>query len=184
MDKRLLAVLMLIIAAMFFVGCSGSDPDDDPEPTVLLKSAVSNVVVGEVFEATLAVSAVEELAAIGTKLIYDPYKLELVLMLREDAWLTSGGGTVQQMAFNTDNTAGFGKIVLAIFPAANSVGDDTDAEHAIAKLRFKALSPGQATVSVSINNSLDSDLGVFNSSAALVSGIKTENLTVSVSASK
>jgi len=189
MHKKTSLIAFLVLSiALVFGGCDcGTDTTEpEPEPTVLLTSETSSAAVGEVVEAELGVEAIGELAAIGVTLSFDIYKLEVVQLSREDEWLTSNGGTVQQMEFSTDEENGITKIVLAIFPRndTTAVGDETEIFHPIALMRIRTLSAGDATMTVSIDNTVDSDLGVFDADANLVSGIGTENLTISVSSSK
>ena len=190
MHKKTSLIAFLILSlAIVFSGCdcgTETSPESEAEPMVLLTSEASSAVVGEVIEAELGVKAIGELAAIGVTLSFDIYKLEVVQLSREDEWLTSNDGTIQQMEFSTDEENGITKIVLAIFPRNEStvVGDESETFHSIASLRIRTLSAGNATMTVSIDNTADSDLGIFDANANLVSGIGTENLTISVSSSK
>jgi hypothetical protein len=181
------SALFLILTGIFcislFCSCSKStEPEPtDKEPTVALLSGSSSAVIGEVITADLKVKNIEELAGIGLKLAYDPLKLEVTLMTRDDSWLVSEGGIVQQMEFTSNNDQGYSKIVLAVFPANKAVGDLNDAYHPIAQLRIKALSAGTAGMSISMNNTADSDLGIFKANGSLATGITTKNLSISVS---
>ncbi|HHS50380.1 MAG TPA: hypothetical protein ENN07_04615 [candidate division Zixibacteria bacterium] len=185
--KKLIMMLIAItaIALMITASCDcGTDPKPDPVvPTVAVLSSGSSMVVGEVVEAQVQMKGISEVAGFGLKLVYDPFKLEIVSMTRDDNWLTSNDGSVQQMALNTFNEDGYAKVVLAVFPTSASVGSTDDTYKPILDLRVRAKSAGNATLSVSIDNTADSDLGIFNASADLVTGIATENHTWSVSSS-
>ncbi len=186
--KRLLTrfLFVLLIFVPLFMSCDcGNDPEPEIiDPTVAIRSSSSTMLVGEIIEADLSIKAVPEVAGVGVKLTYDPYKLEVVTITRDDDWLTSGGGTVQQMELTTDNEGGFVKIVLAVFPTTNSVGDEEDVYHKIADIRVKALSAGSASMTVSIDNAADSDLGIFKANGNLWTDIIKENLSLSVTTSK
>ena len=179
--KKILCILSLLLGLIFFSCDCGTESKPEPvEPTVLLTSSATGAAIGEIVTANLGVKGLSELASIGVKITYDPYKVEIAGMTRTDTWLTSNGGTIQQMEFSSDNTAGSAKIVLSIFPTSKAVGDTSETIHNIAQLRVKAKSAGTATLTVSINNAQDSDLGIFNKSANLVSGVKTQNLSITV----
>lgn len=179
--KKIIFIISPVLGLILFICGCGTEPKPEPvEPTVLITSTSTSAGIGEIIDAKLAVKGIAELASIGVKITYDPYKLEIVRLNRDDTWLASNGGTVQQMAFTTDNTNGFAKIVLGIFPASKAVGDTSETIHHIAYLRIKALSAGTATLTVSINNASDSDLGIFNKNANLVSGVKTQNFSLNI----
>lgn len=177
--------LMLPLIAVFLAGC-GEDDGEPPAtvtPTILLTCTSTNAVVGEILDVDLAAKGIANLATIGVKITYDPLKINVIELNRYDAWLSSNGGSVNQMAF-FDDDAGNVKIVLGIFPATCAVGDASETLHTIAKLRIAGISPGNATLSVSVNNAVDSDLGVFDNQANLVSGVQSQGLTFSFTSSK
>ena len=176
-------LLLSILGILVFCSCSKKTTEPEPtlDPTVALTSGSSSAVIGEVITADLKVKNIEELAGIGLKLAYDPLKLEVTLMTRDDSWLASEGGTIQQMEFTSNNEQGYSKIVLAIFPSNKAVGDENDTYHPIAQLRIKTLSAGTAGMTISLNNTDDSDLGVFKANGSLATGIVTKNLSLSVS---
>ncbi len=185
--KRFIICLAATAAMLLLLTAScdcGSDPEDEVVPTIAVISSGNAMLVGEVVEAQVKIKAVPEVAGLGFKLNYDPYKLEIVSLTRDDSWLASGGGTIQQMALNTFNEAGYAKVVLAIFPTTNAVGDEEDAYHSVLSIRVRAKSAGNATLSISIDNSTDSDLGVFKANGELWTGIATANHSWSVTNSK
>ncbi len=177
--KKLIAVVSAFALFALFVGCGGGD-DDKIEPTLHLMSTSTSVLVGEVFTVNCGVSGVEEIAGLGVKIVYDPFKLQILEMTREDSFLTSNGGNVQQMEFATDNTAGNARIVLAVFPTANAAGDASETVHNFATLRVKALSSGSATMTLNITNEGSlTNYGVWDAAAAPVS-MKLHNYTVNI----
>ena len=176
-------VILGMIVLLLFVGCSKNE-ENTPQPTISLQSSVSSAVVNEIIDADLGLKAVQEIAAVGVKITYNPAKIEITELNRDDSYFTSGGGTVQQMEFSVDNDNGVAKMVLAIFPSDSAVGDDSETFHRIASLQIRALSPGDASLSISIDNSADSDLGIFDRNANLVSDVDVENITLSISNSR
>ena len=84
------------------------------------------------------------------------------------------------MEFSNNSEQGYIKIVLGIFPASIYVGDESQTEHRIASIKFKAISVGDAALDLSIDNNEDSDLGIFDSHANLVSDVVDEDLTVNI----
>ncbi len=183
MKRKFFSVtIVLILTAMLFTSCDcGTESEPPvPEPTVALQSSSSSMVIGEIIQTDLSIKAIPEIAGVGIKLVYDPYKLEIVEITRDDSWLASEGGTVQQMELTTNNDQGYAKIVLAVFPTSMSVGDEEDVYHTIADIRVKALSAGSASLSISIDNGADSDLGIFKANGNLWSDIVRENLSLSV----
>ena len=176
---RWVGLLVLLAVFMLTIGCS---PAKEPEkkPTVALRTASSEVSVGEIFTVDVVVKQVKELASIGVKVKYPVEKLEVTELDRDDSWLSSNGGTVQQMEFSNNTEHGYVKIVLGIFPANKYVGDESQTEHRIASIKFKAISVGNAALDLSIDNNEDSDLGIFDSHANLVSDVVDEDLTVNI----
>jgi hypothetical protein len=98
-------------------------------------------------------------------------------MTRIDTWLTEEGGSVLQMSFSSNNTAGRADIVLAV---TEPVGDKSATFHSIASIRFRTLSRGTANVTLDINNSTNSSLGVTDATPALITGVGVQNLTINV----
>jgi hypothetical protein len=122
-----------------------------------------NVTVKKDSTVTFALSArhVTDLGTVGARVSFDASKLQVVDLQREDDFLTSQSGAVNQLVFSKDNTAGTVSLVIGIVPATAAVsGDGT-----IAKIVFKTQQTGTTDVDLSLDAGVDSDLGFFDKNA-------------------
>ncbi|HNY92200.1 MAG: hypothetical protein BWY77_01587 [bacterium ADurb.Bin431] len=107
---------------------------------------------------------VDSLCTIGTKLLFDPARLQVVELGREDDFLKKNGGAVTQLQFSRDNTAGEVKLLLGVFPAGKSVSG----EGKIARIVFQAVGSSTAEIDLSLNGV---DLGLYDQHAVLMPAV-------------
>jgi len=178
-------VLLFIILGLLFISCSkkSTEPEEN-NPTVLVSPSSASVVVDEVFDIEIALKYVEELVGVGVRLNFDSDKLEVVELGREDDFLTSNSGAVNQLTFTSDNDEGYVKLVLGILPASASVSDMSGSARGIGRITFRALSPGTAELLLSVDNTHDSDLGLYDSSAELIPDVETESGNITISSGR
>ncbi|MCD6097896.1 hypothetical protein J7K18_03280 [bacterium] len=178
-------VLLFIVLGLIVVSCSkkSAEPEEN-SPAVLISPSSYSAVVGEVFDIEIALRYVEDLVGVGVRLNFDSEKLEVVELGREDDFLTSNSGAVNQLTFTSDNDEGYVKLVLGILPASASVSDMSGNARGIGKITFRALSPGTAELLLSVDNASDSDLGLYNSSAELIPDVETESGNITISSGR
>jgi len=110
---------------------------------------------------------VTDLCTFGAKISFDKTKLEVLDLGREDTFLKSNGGAINQLRFTKDNTLGKVEMVLGVFPAAASVTGDGK----IGKIVFKAPVAGMADISISMDATADADLGLYDKNANLLNSL-------------
>lgn len=136
-------------------------------PTVILTPTTVSVKKNDTFTIYLAARHVTDLATIGAQVTFDNTKLKVVDLGREDSLLTSNSGSVMQLKFSKDNAAGHVDIVLGVFPASAGVSGKGN----ICKITFQALDAGSTDVQLSLDNTISSDLGLYDKSAALINSL-------------
>jgi len=134
------------------------------QTALILTPADSSVNVGDQLTLFLQVRHCTDLGTIGARILFDNTKLKVVDLGREDDFLKSQSGSVNQLEFTKDNTNGTVDIVLSVFPASAAVSGDGK----IGRIVFQALSAGTANLSVSVDNTVDSDLGLYDKNAQLI----------------
>lgn len=136
-------------------------------PTVILSPTAAAVKKGDTFTIYLAARHVTDLATIGAQVAFDNTKLKVVDLGREDSLLTSNSGSVMQLKFAKDNGVGHVDIVLGVFPASAGVSGKGN----ICKIVFEALDAGSADIQLSLDNTISSDLGLYDKTAALINSL-------------
>ncbi len=130
-------------------------------PALSLTPVDTSVTKTHTFTVYIVAHHVDSLCTIGTKLLFDPARLQVVDLGREDDFLMKNGGAVTQLSFSKDNTAGEVKLVLGIFPASKSVSG----EGRVARVVFKAHEGPTADLNLLLHASGDGDLGMFDKHA-------------------
>lgn len=110
---------------------------------------------------SLSARKVLDLGVVGARVQFDAARLQVVDLQREDDFLTSQSGAVNQLVFTKDNTKGTVSLVIGIVPAAAAVSG----EGTIAKIVFKTLQTGTTDVELSLDAEVDSDLGFYDKNA-------------------
>ncbi|MBN1540856.1 hypothetical protein JW992_01840 [candidate division KSB1 bacterium] len=129
--------------------------------TVILSPPRVSVAADSQFTLYLAARQVQKLAAFGARVVFDPTRLRVVELGRENAFLTSNGGSVTQMQFSRDNTLGRVDVVLGVFPASKAVSGSGN----IARIVFQPLQSGSTTIELHIDTETDADLGLYDDQA-------------------
>lgn len=119
---------------------------------------------GSEFDVKLKVNKVDSLTTIGVRLLFDPNYLQVQDLARDDAFLKSNGGFVQQIIFNKDNTIGRVNLVLGVLPASKFVGGSGS----IGIITFKTMAAGSCRLRLEVDPSVSSDLGLYNNKALLI----------------
>lgn len=133
-------------------------------PTIILTPPDSSLKKGERISVYLAARNVVEMATFGAQVQFDPTKLKVVELEREDDFLKSNSGSVMQLQFTKDNTAGTVNAVLGIFPASSGVSGSGN----IGKIVFEALETDTSDIAIRVDNAANSDLGLFDKNANLM----------------
>jgi hypothetical protein len=130
-------------------------------PALSLTPVDTTLARNSTFTVFVQAHQVDSLCTIGTKLKFDPSKLQVVELGREDDFLKKNGGAVTQLQFSKDNVAGEVKLLLGVFPAAKSVSG----EGKIARVVFQAMSVATAEIELSVSGG---DLGLYDQHANLM----------------
>ncbi|NIA28937.1 MAG: hypothetical protein GWP06_03375 [Actinobacteria bacterium] len=136
-------------------------------PTVILTPTAAAVKKNDTFTIYLAARHVTDLATIGAQVTFDNTKLKVVDLGREDTLLTKNSGSVMQLKFAKDNSAGHVDIVLGVFPSSAAVSGEGN----ICRIVFQALDAGSTDIQLSLDNMISSDLGLYDKSAALINSL-------------
>lgn len=134
----------------------------------------TTLTVGTEFTMKIRVNKVVNLTTLGTILKFDPALLQVKDLVREDSFLKSGGGSVQQISLGKDNTAGQVKLILGILPSASSVSGDGY----ICQVTFKTIAAGTTRIWLEADPKLSSDLGLFNQSAQSITAYGLDGIVV------
>ncbi|HPN32909.1 MAG TPA: cohesin domain-containing protein [bacterium] len=135
--------------------------------TVILSPPRVTVAADSSFTLYLAARQVQKLAAFGARITFDPTYLKVTELGRENAFLTSNGGSITQMQFHRDNTLGRIDVVLGVFPAAKAVsGDGT-----VARMRFEPLKSGSTVIQLHLDKETDADLGLYDNQAIAIKSL-------------
>ncbi len=177
---------ILYLLLTFFLLFTNCDCDDSTSPKVELISTVASlpasqsVVVNEIFDTYIKVKNINDLMTFGAKVYFDKNKLEVAELTRMDTFLTSNGGSVNQLSFRAHNDEGYVSIALGV-TADHAVSDTSDEWQTICKITYKALSPGTADIELNIDHDADGDVGLFDDTATLIEDITVEDATVEIS---
>ena len=133
-------------------------------PTIILTPPDSSIAKGELIDVYLAARSVTDMSTFGAEVHFDPAKLQVVELSREDDFMKKNHGSVMQVAFTQDNVNGVVKAVLGIFPASSAV----TGSGVVGKITFKAIETDTTDIWIQIDNQQDSDLGLFDKSADLM----------------
>lgn len=133
-------------------------------PTIILSPPDSVIQKGDSVDVYLAARSVANMSTFGAEVHFDPTKLQVVSLSRQDDFLKKNHGSVMQVAFTQDNTLGVVKAVLGIFPASAAVSGSGF----VGKITFKAIETDTTDIWIKIDNKQDSDLGLFDKSADLM----------------
>jgi hypothetical protein len=98
------------------------------------------------------------------RLTFDPTRLRVEELGRENAFLTSQGGSITQMQFSRNNTLGQVDVVLGVFPAAKAVSGTGN----IARVVFKALQNGPTSIELHLDKNTHADLGLYDDQAHVI----------------
>jgi len=127
-------------------------------PALTLSPIDTTVTKDSTFAVYIHAHHVENLCTIGTLLTFSKDSLQVVDLGREDDFLKQNGGAVTQLAFTKDNANGRVKLVLGIVPIAKSVSG----EGTIARVVFKALQGPSTALHLSLDNTVDGTLGLYD----------------------
>ena len=133
-------------------------------PALILTPPDSVITQGEEITAYIEARQCTDLGTVGAKITFDRTKLQVKELGREDAFLKSNSGSINQLKFFPDNANGTIDIVLGIFPSSAAVSGSGK----IGKIVFTTVSTGTATISLSLDNTADSDLGLYDKNANLI----------------
>jgi hypothetical protein len=133
-------------------------------PTIILTPPDTSLKKGDRLSVYLAARNVVELATFGAQIQFDPTKLKVVELERQDEFLKSNAGSVMQLEFTKDNAAGTVDAVLGIFPASSGVSGSGN----IGKIVFEALETDTTEIAIRVDNAVNSDLGLFDKNANLM----------------
>lgn len=136
-------------------------------PALALSPIDSTVNKNDVFTVYIHAHRVDSLCTIGSKVTFDPGKLQVVDIGRDDDFLKTNGGAIVQLQFTRNNDAGEVKLVLGIFPAGTAVSGSGRIAHIV----FKAIDGPSADLILSLDHSHDADLGLYDKSAHLMSAV-------------
>ena len=136
-------------------------------PALILTPPDTSLSLGSEVAIYLEARHCTDLGTIGARLLFDNTKLQVVDLGREDAFLKSNSGSINQLKFSKDNTNGSVDVVLGVFPASAAVSGDGK----IVKIVFKTVATGMANLAVSLDNAADSDLGLFDKNANLMDAL-------------
>jgi hypothetical protein len=127
-------------------------------PALSLTPIDTTLAKNSLFTVYVAAHHVDSLCTIGTKLKFDPAKLQVIELGREDDFLKKNGGAVTQLQFSKDNVAGEVILQLGVFPAGKSVSG----EGKIARIVFQAMTAAVAEIDLTLQGS---DLGLYDKNA-------------------
>ncbi len=133
-------------------------------PTLILSKPHSTVDNGDTLTLYLAARNVSNLATIGARIQFDPGKLQVAELGRQDSLLMSNGGTVNQLLFTNDNANGLLDMVLGVFPSISAVSGHGN----IGRIVFTAIDTGVTDLAIRIDNDKDSNYALFDQNADLM----------------
>ncbi len=127
-------------------------------PALTLSPIDTVLAANSTFTVYVKAHHVDSLCTIGTKLKFDPARLQVVELGREDDFLKQNGGAVTQLQFSKDNTTGDVILQLGIFPAGKSVSGAGK----IARILFRAVAASTAEIDLNLKGT---DLGLYDKHA-------------------
>ena len=119
------------------------------------------------FDVYVAARNVTNLATIGAQVRFDTSAFKVVDITRIDDFLESNTGTIFPLKFSKDNTKGQVDIQLALFPSSAAVSGQGD----ICKIIFQPKKTGNAEISLNLDNTENSNWGLFDNAATLISSL-------------
>lgn len=142
--------------------------------TLIISPPDTTVAQNSTFTVYLSARAAQNLATFGARVVFDPTMLQVMDFGREDVFLKSNSGSVNQLIFDKDNTKGTIDIVLGIFPASQAVTGNGK----VARVVFKAIKKGPTTLSLTTDQVVDSDLGLYDHVASLINSLSLSSSIV------
>jgi hypothetical protein len=135
-------------------------------PAMTLSPVQKTVAVNDTFTVYFKVHKVDSLSGVGVRLSYDKTKLDVQDLGREDAFLTSNGGTIVQLQFNRDAARGQVNLILGVIGSKQAVSG----AGLVGRVRFKAL-VGNTTSELTLvaDPLVDSNLGLLNNKGTYLS---------------
>ncbi|MDZ7723848.1 MAG: cohesin domain-containing protein [candidate division KSB1 bacterium] len=133
-------------------------------PTIIVSPPDSTLSVGQSITLYLAARQVVNMATFGAQVQFDPAVLTVQELGREDAFLKSNAGNVNQLLFSKDNSGGTVDVVFGIFPASAAVtGQGT-----VGRIVFTAVDTGITDLSVRVDHDVNSNYALFDQNANLM----------------
>jgi|GEM_PF-1345931 len=133
-------------------------------PTIILFPPDSVISKGEKITLYLAARSVVDMATFGAQVQFDPSILQVEELGREDDFLTSKAGNVNQLLFTQDNEKGTIDVVLGIFPASKCVSGGGN----VGRIVFTTISSGTTDLSIHIEHDKNSNYALFDKNADLM----------------
>lgn len=139
--------------------------------TIILSPPQASVTQDSSVTIHLGARNVQNLAIFGARIQFDPLLLRVTDLGRKDSLLTHEEGSITQLEFSKDNSAGYVDVVLGIFPASSAVSGTGP----IAEITFKGLTNGEANLELITDPSVDSDLGLYDRTANEITSLALGN---------
>ncbi len=133
-------------------------------PTIILSPPDSVLFKGEKITLYLAARSIVDMATFGAQVQFDPSILQVEELGREDDFLTSKAGNVNQLLFTQNNEKGTIDVVLGIFPASKCVTGEGN----VGRIVFTAISSGTTDLSIRIDHDKNSNYALFDKNADLM----------------
>jgi hypothetical protein len=143
-------------------------PMDFAVAAIILTPPDSSYSVSDTVSIHLEARHVTDLSALGARVSFDTAFVEILDFTREDNFLSSNAGAVVPLTFSKDDTKGTLDVILGIFPATGAVSSENAANTKIAHISLKAKKQGSTRITISLDNQVDSDLGLFDKNAILL----------------
>ena len=133
-------------------------------PTLILSPPDTSMSVGGMVTLYLGARGVLNMATFGAQVQFDPDVLSVTELGREDAFLKSNSGNVNQLLFTKNNTLGTVDVVLGIFPSTAAVSGQGN----VGRIVFTAVDTGVTDLMIRVDHDSNSNYALFDQNADLM----------------
>lgn len=135
--------------------------------SLILNPPDSSYSLTDQFDLYVSARNVTNLATIGAQVTFDTSAFKVLEITLVDTFLEENSGNIVPLNFTKDNLKGHVNIQLGLFPSSASVTGKGD----ICKITFQPKKTGHAEIGLILDNAENSNWGLFDSDAHLISSL-------------
>jgi len=136
-------------------------------PAVILTPTEKTVNVGDSLSVYVNARSVVNLTTMGVQVVFDTTRLAVVTSNLEKNFMEKNGGAMKQLVLQEGSIPGTFNTIVSVFPATDAVSDSGR----VARILFRAKTAGHTDLAISLDHTLNPDLGLYDNHAALIPNV-------------